>query len=207
MNWVGLHDPVELLQNIARICSKGNLASPEVYSSWPPSGQKQMSNIFEVPFFTEKLHVQYSLSARTSRIANKNGIRAQLYVTETVTRMMGDTLLEWIQFHEYHVYVTVLKSVTYILVLTNSDKLNERIKIFQDLFNLSDELEVKFCEEKRFSMAVFWMHVYWWSLRNYVKSIKIDDRDLHIFASEKNASLAPRLWSFQLCSPLFLLLV
>ena len=157
---MGLHDPVELLQNIARICSKGNLVSPEVYSSWPPSGQKQMSNIFEVPFFTEKLHVQYSLSARTSRIANKNGIRAQLYVTKTVTRMMGDTLLEWIQFHEYHVYVTVLKSVTYIQVLTNSDKLNERIKIFQDLFNLSDELEVKFCEEKRFSMAVFWMHVY-----------------------------------------------
>ena len=57
------HDPVELLKDTGRIGSKGNLASPDVYSSWPPSGQKLMSNKFEVPFFREKLHLQYSLLA------------------------------------------------------------------------------------------------------------------------------------------------
>ena len=49
-----------------------------------------------------------------------------------------------------HVYITILKSVKNIQVLSNSDNLNERIKIFQDLFNLYDELKDEFSEEKRF---------------------------------------------------------
>ena len=39
MNRVGLHDPVEILKEAGRIVRKEIFASPDVYSSWPPTGQ------------------------------------------------------------------------------------------------------------------------------------------------------------------------
>ena len=39
MNRVGLHDPIEILKEAGRIGRKEILASPDVYSSWPPTGQ------------------------------------------------------------------------------------------------------------------------------------------------------------------------
>ena len=39
MNRVGLHDPVEILKEAGRIGRKEILSSPDVYSSWPPTGQ------------------------------------------------------------------------------------------------------------------------------------------------------------------------
>ena len=61
------------------------------------------------------------------------------------------------------------------------------MKIFQDLFNLYDEFEDEFSDEKRFPMVVFWNSYLLMikSLRDYVNSIKTGDWDLHVSASEK----------------------
>ena len=39
MNRVGLHDLVEILKEAGRIVRKEIFAPPDVYSSWPPTGQ------------------------------------------------------------------------------------------------------------------------------------------------------------------------
>ena len=61
------------------------------------------------------------------------------------------------------------------------------MKISQDLFNLYEEFEDEFSDEKRFPRAGFWNSYLSMIqiLRNYAKSIKTGDWDLHMFASEK----------------------
>ena len=48
---VRLHDPVEILKEAGKIVRKKILASPDVYSSWPPSGQELLTKKSEVLFF------------------------------------------------------------------------------------------------------------------------------------------------------------
>ena len=119
-----------------------------------------------------------------------NGMRAHLYVAEAMTRVKLDAFLEWLLFHnKYHVHDTVFKSdeVKKIEVSRNSDNLTDCMDIFQDLFTLYEEFEEEFFDEKRFLMAVFWNPYLSMiqTLRDYGKSIKTGDWDLHVFDSEK----------------------
>ena len=61
------------------------------------------------------------------------------------------------------------------------------MKIFHDLFTLYEEIEDECSDEKRFPMAVFWNSYLSMiqTLRDYAKSIKTGDWDLHMYASEK----------------------
>ena len=75
INQVGLHDPVEILKKAGRIVQKEILASPNVYSSWPPTGKELLTKKFEVSFFTETLLLSILTSSnkkigRISRIVN-----------------------------------------------------------------------------------------------------------------------------------------
>ena len=119
-----------------------------------------------------------------------NGMRAHLYIAEAMTRVKLDAFLDRLHCHdEYHVYDTVLKSdeVKKIEVLRNSDNLTDCMNISQDLFNLYEEFQDEFSDKKRFPMALFWNSylLTFQTLRDYAKSIKTGDWDLHMFASEK----------------------
>ena len=75
MNQVGLHNPVEILKEAGRIVRMEILASPDVYSSWPPTGQELLTKKFEVPFSTETLLLSILTTSnkktdRISRIVN-----------------------------------------------------------------------------------------------------------------------------------------
>ena len=63
------------------------------------------------------------------------------------------------------------------------------INFFQDLPNSYEEFEDEFSNEKRFTTAEFWKSLLSMiqTLRDYVKSIKTGDWDLHMFASEKKS--------------------
>ena len=75
MNRARHHDPVEILNEAVRIVRKEILASPDVYSSWPPTRQELLTKKFEASFFTETLLLSVLISSnkkthRISRIVN-----------------------------------------------------------------------------------------------------------------------------------------
>ena len=118
------------------------------------------------------------------------GMRVYMYVAEAITRIKIDTFIEWMRGHnKTHVYLTTTESdeVKNIEAARNSDNFNDCIEIFQDVSKLYEEFEAEFSDEKRYPMAVFWNSYLSMiqTLRDYAKSIKIGDWDLHMFASEK----------------------
>ena len=54
---------VKILKDAGRIVRKEILASSDVYSSWPPTGQELLAKKFEVPFTQRYYYFQYLLAA------------------------------------------------------------------------------------------------------------------------------------------------
>lgn len=118
-----------------------------------------------------------------------NAMRIHLYVAEAITRIKLDTF-EWLQLNKkYYVYNNAITSeeMKRMELSRNSTNFNACTERLQDLIILYEEFEVSISDQEKYPMPVFWTSYLNMvqTLRDFVKSIKIGDWDLHMNSSEK----------------------
>ena len=119
-----------------------------------------------------------------------NTSRIHHYVAEAITRLKLDAFQDWIQSNgKYQVYEPAVNAdkVKVLDASKNSDSMKSWVERLQELFDLRDEFEESISDSERFPMAVFWNSYLDMvqTLRDFTKSIKLGDWDLHIHSSEK----------------------
>ena len=119
-----------------------------------------------------------------------NAIRIHHYVAEAITRLKLEVFQDWLQSNgKYQVYESAMNAdeVKFLDVSRNSDSMNSYLERLQELFDLYNDLEELISDSERFPMAVFWNSYLDMvqTLRDFTKSIKLGDWDLHIHSSEK----------------------
>ena len=119
-----------------------------------------------------------------------NAMRIHFYVAEAITRIKLDAFQDWLRSNgKYHVYDTAINSeeIKVLELSRNSVNLKACIEVLQDLFNLYEEFESTISDQERFPMAAFWDSYLRMvqTLRDFVKSIKVGDWDLHMHSSEE----------------------
>ena len=119
-----------------------------------------------------------------------NAIRIHHYVAEAITRLKLEVFQDWLQSNgKYQVYESAMNAdeVKFLDASRNSDSMNSCLERLQELFDLYNDFEESVSDSERFPMAVFWNSYLDMvkTLRDFTKSIKLGDWDLHIHSSEK----------------------
>ena len=118
-----------------------------------------------------------------------NAIRIHHYVAEAITRLKLEVFQDWLQSNgKNQVYESSMNAdeVKFLDASRNSDSMNSCLEHLQELFDLYNDFEESISDSERFPMAVFWnsylnmVQI----LRDFTKSIKLGDWDLHIHSSE-----------------------
>ena len=119
-----------------------------------------------------------------------NAMRIHHYVAEAITRLKLDAFQDWLRSNgKYHVYESAVHTdeINVLNATRNTANMRSCMECFQELFGLHEEFEETLSDHERFPMAVFWNSYLDMvqTLRDFSKSIKLGDWDLHIYSSEK----------------------
>ena len=119
-----------------------------------------------------------------------NGIRVHLYIAEAITRMKYEAFENWlVTKNKYGIY-NELKDMDEIHAFQkdhNTENFEQCVNIFQPILELFEEFEHLLSDTEEYHMAAYWTSYLDMvqTLRDFSKSIKIGDWDLHMYASEK----------------------
>ena len=119
-----------------------------------------------------------------------NVVRIHHYVAEAITRLNLDAFQDQFQSNgKYQVYESAVNAddVKVLDASRNSESMKSCVERLQELFDLYDKFEESISDSERFPMAVFWNQYLdmTQTLKDFTKSIKLGDWDLHIHSSEK----------------------
>ena len=119
-----------------------------------------------------------------------NAMRIHHYVAEAITRIKLDAFQDWLRSNgKYQVYESAVHAdeINFLDTTRNSANMRSCMERLQELFNLYEEFDETISDHERFPMAVFWNSYLDMvqTLRDFTKSIKLGDWDLHMHSSEK----------------------
>lgn len=119
-----------------------------------------------------------------------NAMRTHLYVAEAITRLKLDAFKDWLaeknQLSKYTIIVNN-KALVDLQTAQNPANFKRSMCVLEELFTLYDKFETTLLGQDEYPMAIFWnsylnmVQI----LRDFSKSIKNGDWDLHMYASEK----------------------
>ena len=121
---------------------------------------------------------------------NNNGIRVHLYIAEAITRMKHEAFENWlVTKNKYGIY-SELKDMDEVHAFQkdhNTENFEQCVNIFQPILELFEDFEHLLSDTEEYPMAAYWTSYLDMvqTLRDFSKSIKIGDWDLHMYASEK----------------------